>query len=88
MSKSRFSLSGTTGSTITEVFSQVDPSLLVETLDAMVESGVGITFAPTRDKSALSVTIMDNGEKERAFCANAAELEALLETLKIQASIT
>jgi len=51
----------------------------------MIDLGVGITFAPTRDKSALAVVILDNGTTVKAYASDVAELEVIIETLLLQA---
>lgn len=85
--KSRFLLSGTTGSSVTDLWTNVDPEKLILALNKLANMGVSITFAPTRDKGAMSVTLVDDGNKTKAYPTSGDEMDVILESISLQADI-
>lgn len=87
MPKSRFSLSAQTEKSTTFTLEAVDPEDLKATVVAVLKTGAAITLSFTKDKSSLSLSIIDNGQVQRAYAADIAELEVLMESIQLQASV-
>lgn len=87
MSKARFSLSGQTEKSATFTLEEIDAEDLKKAVLATLKVGAAITLSLSRDKSTVCLSIIDNGKVEKAYAANVAELEVLLETIQLQAEL-
>lgn len=85
--KSRFSITASTGAGATESLKDVEAEVIKQTIAACVKAGVAVTFGRTRDGSCLTLALLDGGQVHKAYAGDAAEFEAILETVQIQANL-
>lgn len=59
----------------------IDANLLKSAVEAVVQSGDGITFSRTRNGDTLAVTLLSDGHAERRYFTEIDELHELLKEL-------
>lgn len=60
-----------------------DVATLGGVIDAIVGAGCAVTFGRTRDGGAVSVTVLDDDDRWRQYCASAEDLSDALTALEI-----
>lgn len=61
---------------------QVDSDLFVSAIGAVLSNGDAVLFSLTSDGGALAIKIYSDAGKQNVYCADQAELDLVLNTLK------
>lgn len=61
---------------------EVDGELFCDAIRAVLANGDAILLSLTSDGGALSIKLYSEGNKQAVYCADAAELDLVLNTLK------
>ena len=83
--KPRFSLNALTGDGAIQTLRSCDAEDIKRLVVAVLQAGAALTLGGTRDGSSISLAIIDKGQVTKAYAADLAELEALIETIELQA---
>jgi len=63
-------------------FDSIDADQLLRAVQNVLRKGVGITFGVTRDKGALSVTLLSDGETDREYVRATEDINGYLAGLE------
>lgn len=77
----KFSLGGTKNGSSSDILESCDPEKLWNAAIAVVKSGCALTIASTRDGSTLVITVLENGEAERAYAEDVTQAEDILDQI-------
>lgn len=77
----KFSLGGVKNGSSSDILENCDPEKLWNAAIAVVKSGCALTIASTRDGSTLVITVLENGEAERAYAEDVTQAEDILDQI-------